>query len=166
MSESEALHKIRPTAPRWTHMALHVNDIEASIEWYEKYTHLRVLARNQDDDGKGVWLGDSSEDAGRPFVLVLAQFFEGHDPFAPAVHAVLAPFAHIGIEVPTKEMVDEYAATADADGHLALGPLQLPDPVGYVCFIRDPDGNLVEFSWDQGVYEKALEVWGEGKKES
>jgi catechol 2,3-dioxygenase-like lactoylglutathione lyase family enzyme len=79
------------------------------------------------------------------------------------VHAILAPFAHIGIEVPTKEMVDEYAARAKEKGFLALGPLQLPDPVGYVCFIKDPDGNLVEFSWDQGVYEKALEVWGKDK---
>ena len=162
MADNEATHKIRPTEQRRTHMALHVNDIEASIEWYEKYTHLKVLARNEDDDGKGVWLGDGTE-SHRPFILVLAQFFEGHDPFAPAVHAVLAPFAHIGIEVPTKEMVDEYAARAKENDFLALGPLQMPAPVGYVCFIRDPDGNLVEFSWDQGVYEKALEVWGKDK---
>ena len=60
MSDSEPIHKNRPTAPRWTHMALHVNDIEASIVWYEKYTHLRVLARNEDEDGKGVWLGDGT----------------------------------------------------------------------------------------------------------
>ena len=165
MSDSEPIHKNRPTEPRWTHMALHVNDIEASIVWYEKYTHLRVLARNEDEDGKGVWLGDGTA-AHTPFILVLAQFFEGHDPFAPAVHAVLAPFAHIGIEVPTKEMVEEYAANADKDGHLALGPLQMPDPVGYICFIRDPDGNLVEFSYDQGVYEKAIEVWGNDNERS
>jgi catechol 2,3-dioxygenase-like lactoylglutathione lyase family enzyme len=67
---------------------------------------------------------------------------------------------HIGIEVPDKEMVDEYAAKAKAGDCLALGPLQMPDPVGYVCFINDPDGNLIEFSFDQGVYEKVLEVWG------
>lgn len=161
MSDNEPIHKIRPKEPRWTHMALHVKDIEASIVWYEENTHLKVLARNQDDDGKGVWLGDGTPPAA-PFILVLAQFFEGHDPFAPAVHAILAPFAHIGIEVPTKEMVDEYAAKAKEGGFLALGPMQLPDPVGYVCFVRDPDGNLVEFSYDQGVYEKALEVWGNG----
>lgn len=163
MSDNETIHKIRPTKPSWTHMALHVNDIEASIAWYEKYTHLRLLARNQDDIGKGVWLGDP-DDAQRPFVLVLAQFFKGKDPFAPARHAVLAPFAHIGIEVPSRETVDQYAANADADGFLALGPVQMPDPVGYVCFIKDPDGNLVEFSFDQGVYEKALEVWGGGEE--
>ena len=34
-------------------------------------------------------------------------------------------------------------------------------PVGYVCALADPDGNLVEISHDQGVYAKAREVWGE-----
>jgi hypothetical protein len=93
MSETEAVHKIRPQEPRWTHMALCVKDVEESIVWYEKHTHLTVLARNQDDDGRSVWLGDN-KDVDRPFILALAQFYEGHDPFAPAVHAILAPFAH------------------------------------------------------------------------
>ena len=79
---------------------------------------------------------------------------------------MLTPFAHIGIEVPTREMVDELAAKAKEADCLALGPQQMPDPVGYVCFIKDPDGNLVEFSYDQGVYEKALEVWGKQDEQS
>ncbi|MFQ6004497.1 MAG: VOC family protein [Woeseia sp.] len=160
MSESDPIHKIRPDRQRWTHLALHVSDIDASIAWYEKHTHLQLLARNQDEFGRGAWLGDS-EEASSPFILVLAQFDEGKDPFAPAKHAILTPFAHIGIEVPTRGMVDELASKAKEADCLALGPRQMPDPVGYVCFIRDPDGNLVEFSYDQGVYERALEVWGD-----
>ena len=39
-------------------------------------------------------------------------------------------------------------------------PQQLPPPIGYVCALNDPDGNVVEFSFDQGVYEKVREVWG------
>lgn len=159
MHKTGPKHKIRPKQQRWTHLALHVSDIDASIAWYEKHTHLKLLARNQDDIGRGAWLGDRAEPHA-PFILVLAQFFEGKDPFAPARHAVLAPFAHIGIEVPTREVVDELAAKAKKADCLALGPLQMPDPVGYVCFIRDPDGNLIEFSYDQGVYEKAVEIWG------
>ena len=165
MADTEPIHKLRPKRERWTHLALHVNDIDASIAWYERHTHLKILARNQDEFGRGAWLGDSAE-AHSPFILVLAQFNEGMDPFAPAKHAVLTPFAHIGIEVPTRETVDELAAKAKDADCLALGPLQMPDPVGYVCFIKDPDGNLVEFSYDQGVYEKALEVWGEQDEQS
>ena len=41
-----------------------------------------------------------------------------------------------------------------------MAATELPPPVGYICMLRDPDGNLVEFSWDQGVYAKAREHLG------
>ena len=162
MSEAtadEATHALRPTSSRWTHIALRVSDIDATIAWYQRYTSLELLDKRQDDDGFGAWLGHS--DAGEhPFVLVLAQFFEGHDPFASAPLAKLAPFNHLGIEVPTKADVDEIAARAEAEGCLAMPARMMPDPIGYICMLEDPDGNLVEFSFDQGVYEKVREVWG------
>ncbi len=159
MSQDTPIHAHRPTRPRWTHLALCVNDIDATIAWYERYTHLTLLARTEDPNGYGAWLGDP-EEAESPFVLVLAQFFDGKDPFAPARHAVLGPFAHIGIEVPDKAGVDQVADRGRENECLVLGPMQMPDPIGYICFLKDPDGNMVEFSYDQGVYEKAREIWG------
>ena len=47
-----------------------------------------------------------------------------------------------------------------AAGCLSWPPQQMPDPIGYICALTDPDGNMIEFSYDQGVYEKAQEVWG------
>ena len=91
---------------------------------------------------------------------MLGQFFPGHDPFAPVEHPTLGPFNHIGIEVPDKQTVDDIAAKAKDAGCLILGPQQMPKRIGYICFVRDPEGNMVEFSYDQGVYEKAREVWG------
>ena len=35
------------------------------------------------------------------------------------------------------------------------------NPIGDICVLRDPDGNMVEFSYDQGVDEEVREVWGE-----
>jgi catechol 2,3-dioxygenase-like lactoylglutathione lyase family enzyme len=109
----EPEHALRPRRATWTHIALRVNDIDASIAWYERFTHLTLLQQGQDKDGKNAWLGDSTQ-PDSPFVLVLGQFFEGHDPFAPAAHPPLGPFAHIGIELPTKAAVDEVAARAKA----------------------------------------------------
>ncbi len=85
-----------------------------------------------------------------PFILALGQFFPGHDPFAPVEHPVLGPFNHIGIEVPDKQTVDEIAARAKEAGCLILGPQQMSKRIGYICFVRDPEGNMVEFSYDQG----------------
>lgn len=156
---AQGTHSIGPRRSTWTHIALCAKDIDASIAWYERFTHLRLLSRGEDQDGKNAWLGDSAQ-ADSPFILVLGQFYEGHDPFAPAAHPPMGPFAHIGIELATKEAVDEVAARGKAEGCLAFGPLQMPKQIGYICFLKDPDGNTIEYSFDQGVYEKAREVWG------
>ena len=152
-------HSIGPKKPTWTHLALAVRDVEATVAWYTSFTHLTVLARHEDKDGKNAWLADDTDPA-RPFILVVGQFYEGHDPFAPAAHPPLGPFAHIGIELPTREAIDEVAAKGKAAGCLALGPMQMPKEIGYICFLKDPDGNTIEFSHDQGVYEAAREKWG------
>ncbi|WP_040494118.1 VOC family protein [Ilumatobacter nonamiensis] len=154
-----AAHELRPTKSRWTHIALRVKDIDTTIDFYERYTDLELLDRREDEDGYGAWLGHSDQKE-FPFVLVLAQFFEGRDPFAPAPLAKLAPFNHLGIELPTKAEVDATAARAEAEGCLAMPARMMPDPIGYICMLEDPDGNLVEFSFDQGVYETVREKWG------
>ena len=152
-------HHLRPTTPRWTHTALRVSDIDATIDWYLRFTPLELLDRREDDDGYGAWLGHS--DSGEhPFILVIAQFHPHRDPFAPAPIATGGPFNHMGIEMPDRASVDEIAARGEQAGCLAMPATQMPDPIGYICMLRDPDGNLVEFSYDQGVYEKVREVWG------
>jgi len=153
------INDLRPTSSRWTHVALRVSDIEATIAWYQRFTALELLDKREDDDGYGAWLGHS-ETGEFPFVLVLAQFFEGHDPFAATPLAKMAPFNHIGIELPEKSDVDDIAERAAVDGCLAMPAQQMPDPIGYICMLEDPDGNLIEFSFDQGVYAKVREVWG------
>ncbi len=156
---TQVVHTVGPKRATWTHMALPVKSVDATVEWYEKHTHLRVLKRREDDDGKNAWLADP-EEKDRAFVLVVGEFFAGKDPFAPQPHHPLGPFAHIGIELPTREAVDAVAELGRESGCLALGPMQFPkEDVGYICFLKDPDGNTIEFSYDQGVFEAARDLW-------
>ena len=141
--------------PRWTHIALPCSDIESTVEWYTSHTPLVVLDRREDADGKNAWLAHEGQTE-NPFVLVFVMFYAEHGTPQPQ----LAPFAHIGIELPSRADVDAMAERGRADGSLAWEPVELPPPVGYVCALRDPDGNVVEFSHDQGVYAKVQEVWG------
>lgn len=157
MSEAAEAH---PAEARWTHIALRVADIDATIEWYTSHTPLELLDRRQDDMGFGAWLGHS-DSADRPFILVVAQFLPETDPFKDAPQEVLAPFAHLGIELPNRSDVDEAAARAKAEGCLAMPPTDMPDPIGYICMLSDPDGNMIELSHDQGVYATAKQVWGD-----
>ena len=52
--------------------------------------------------------------------------------------------------------------SAKGEDCLFWPPTQMPPPIGYICALKDPDGNVIEFSYDQGVYAKAQEVWGAG----
>ena len=120
------------TQPRWTHVALPVSDLDRAIEFYTTLTPLVVVARNEDDTGRGAWLSNEKQ-VEDPFVLVIAEFVPdmarnfGKEPGKP--HPTLAPFAHIG----------------------------------YICAAKDPDGNVIEFSWNQRVFSTIRELWGDAK---
>ena len=156
----EATYDIHPAEARWTHVALRVDDIDAKIDFYTSMTPLELIEKRQDEQGFGAWLGMPGA-TNNPFILVVAQFLEGSDPFADAPKGVLAPFAHLGIELPSKRAVDEIAASAAAADCLAMPATMMPPPIGYICMVRDPDGNMVEFSWDQGVYATLRDRFGD-----
>jgi lactoylglutathione lyase len=139
MSEVADRYAVHPPKMRWTHIALPSADIDKSIEWYTRFTPLELLDRREDADGYGAWLGHRDQ-VDTPFIL--------------------APFAHIGIEVTSRAEVDEIAKRGEAEGCLAWPPQEMPPPIGYICALKDPDGNMIEFSYDQGVYATVQEVWG------
>ena len=147
-----------PTTARWTHVALPSADIDASIDFYTTFTPMELLDKRTDALGHGAWLGhpDAAE---RPFILVLIEFFasSGQDGLG-----LLKPFAHLGIELPSLEAVDEIARRGEEAGCLNMPPTEMPPPVGYICALNDPDGNVIEYSYDQGVYSTAKTVWGDG----
>lgn len=153
-------YELHPPKARWTHIALRVRDIDETIAFYTAMTPLELLDKRSDEFGHGAWLGHS-DNADKPFILVLAQFFPETDPFKDAPQEVLAPFAHLGIELTSRQELDELADRAREAGCLAMPPTEMPPPIGYICMVRDPDGNMIEFSYDQGVYAKAHEVWGQ-----
>jgi lactoylglutathione lyase len=143
------------TRPRWTHIALPSSDLDTSVAWYQRFTPLALLSEHSDDDGRSAWLSHEGQTES-PFVLVLVMFHKD----AGRPQPIMAPFAHIGIEVPQRGDVDEIAAQARAEGWLAWEPRDMPPPVGYICALHDPDGNVIEISHDQGVYAAVQEKWG------
>ena len=144
-----------PPTARWTHIALPSSDLDASIAWYERFTPLRVLARREDAAGQSAWLAHEGQ-IDNPFVLVLVMFWKDKGRAQP----MLAPFAHIGIEMPQRADVDRLADLGRESGCLTWEPTDMPDPIGYICALTDPDGNVIEISHDQRVYDTVQQVWG------
>lgn len=153
------------TEPRWTHVAIPCSNLDRTIDFYTSLTPLVVVARNEDENGRGVWLSNDKQ-AKDPFVLVLAEFLPevatrfGQEPGKPV--PTLAPFAHIGIELPRKEDVDAVADKAREMGALHWEPQQMAAHIGYICAVKDPDGNVIEFSYNQKVFSTIRELWGSG----
>lgn len=144
-----------PPESLWTHVALPVRDLDETLAFYAKYTTLEnIHARSDPETGlRSVWLanpGDKTEQAAR-FVLVL---IEGSLPRQitgdiEEHYGFLTSISHLGISLNTRDEVDRIAAMAEEDGILVLGPMYRNPVVGYICLIKDPDGNNIEFSVEQ-----------------
>ncbi|MBW8761094.1 MAG: VOC family protein [Microbacterium sp.] len=143
------------TEARWTHIALPTGDLDKAIGFYTSLTPLVAVERFKDADGESVWLSNAHQ-VETPFVLVLVSFSKDKGEKL----GLLAPFAHIGIEVPKREDVDAIAAKARELDCLHWEPRQMPNPVGYICALKDPDGNVIEISHDQRVFDSVRALWG------
>lgn len=143
------------TKARWTHVALPTGDLDKAIEFYTALTPLVVVERFADDAGESAWLSNDKQ-VETPFVLVLVSF----NTDKGAQLGLLTPFAHIGIEVPERGAVDSLADRAREMGCLHWEPRDMPDPVGYICALKDPDGNVIEISHNQRVFDTVRELWG------
>ena len=142
-----------PSTTRLTHIALAARDLDATLAWYEEWTPLSVVHDRHDPDGRTAWIGHpvTPGSGEHPFVIVLIERGDTFDEVA----TVLQPLAHLGFEMPDRAAVDAIAERAAAAGNLHWPAADLGPPVGYVCAVLDPNGNVVEFSHDQGVYAAA-----------
>lgn len=123
----------------FTHVALQVSDLEASLRFYERYAGLTPVHRRTGSDGVRVaWITDHT----RPFVVVLLE----HDVTHP-----LGGWAHLGVGVDSRRVVDERLAAAAEAGLRTFGPVDAGPPTGYYGIVVDPDGHNLELAFGQGV---------------
>ena len=126
----------------FTHLALHVRDLEACVAFYREFCGMDVVHERGESDGSGriVWLPEPGREEDFIFVLL---------PGGPGRDQGERDFSHFGFALDSKAAVDAIAAKGEQAGCLAWAPRQEPYPVGYYCGLRDPDGNFVEFSYGQ-----------------
>jgi len=126
--------------PILTHIALHVRDIDACVKFYRDYCGMTSVHTRTDPHGKVVWLAEPGKE--QSFVIVLLT--GGSDRVQDE-----GDYDHLGFAVDSEDAVEDLARRGDAAGCLVWPPRREPYPVGYYCALRDPDGNVVEFSYGQ-----------------
>lgn len=124
----------------FTHCAIHVADVEASIAFYSDYCGLKLVHSHGESPSRTVWLASEGDE--KRFVLVLVSGGDGH-------RQKPEDMTHYGIAVGAREDIDRIADRGRAEGCLHWEPQEHPFPVGYLCALRDPDGYVVEFSYGQ-----------------
>jgi lactoylglutathione lyase len=145
------------TAPHslLTHIALPVRSLDDHLAFYAKYTTMEVIHQRVDEETglRTVWIANSEDktDAAARFVIVL---IEGKLPTQitgdiKEEYGFLRSISHLGISLDSRDDVDRVAEMAREDGILVLGPMYRNPVVGYICLVRDPDGNNIEFSVEQ-----------------
>lgn len=126
--------------PRLTHIALHVNDIDACIRFYQTYCNMAIIHQRKHPPKHIVWMAEPGRETDFIFVLMNG----GTD-----LNLADNDYRHLGFALESKEAVDQLAEKARTAGDLVWEPRQEPFPVGYYCGLRDPNGNYVEFSYGQ-----------------
>ena len=126
--------------PAFTHLALHVRDLDACIAFYRDFCAMEIVHERDDGGTRVVWLAEPGRAQDFIFVLI---------PGGPGRDQGERDYSHFGFALDGRAAVDALAARAETAGCLAWAPRDEPYPVGYYCGLRDPDGNFVEFSYGQ-----------------
>lgn len=135
--------------PTLTHLALHVPDLDACVEFYTDFCGMRVSHERPGKGSRIVWMAEPGKE--RTFILVI---------MPGGMDRALAEndYSHFGFALSSRSEVDALAARARRVGCLVWEPRDEPYPVGYYCGVRDPAGNYVEFSYGQPLGPGAEEL--------
>ena len=123
----------------FSHIALEVQDAEASTAFYARYAGMKVVHTRGEFGKRVVWLSDLS----RPFAIVLIE--------VDHVEGRLSGIAHLGTSCVSACEVDRLCALAQEEDSLILGPTDGGSPIGYWALLRDPDGHNLELSYGQQI---------------
>lgn len=126
--------------PRITHIALHVEDIDACVEFYREFCGMGVVHARAAGSQRIVWLAEPGRETDFIFVVMSG---------GQNLQLLEKDYRHFGFALDSRAAVDAIAARGQARGCLVWPPRDEPFPVGYYCGLRDPNGNYVEFSYGQ-----------------
>ncbi len=127
--------------PEWHHVLFKVKDADLCIHFYSDYLGMGAVSDQRDGDGKRwVWMRFSENPHSPLFV-----FTEEPHLKVPAGVPPLLP--KMCFRLTDVKPVEEISAKAKKDNCLVEAAGYGGHIRGYFCVVSDPDGNLLEFSY-------------------
>lgn len=125
---------------RLDHVAMLTSNVERSVRFYCDWAGMEIIHDRRDPGHvhRVVWVRLAGQAAG--LIIVMIESEERRPP---------GWMDHFGFHVPLRADVDGIAERARDIGILVDAPQYAGPVVGYFCTIKDPDGNLLEFSCEQ-----------------
>ena len=122
-----------------THIALHVEDLDTCIDFYQGFCELEIVHKRD----SAAWL--TNEALRNKFVIVLIKDGKKNK------QKFKKDFSHIGIAVDSLEELFKKVKEGKKLGCYAFGPFEEDYPTGHIAGFLDPNGNLVELSYGQPI---------------
>jgi len=127
---------------RLDHIAMLTADAGRAAQFYCDWAGMEVIHDRREPGHRVMWVRMKGDSA-----ALIIVFIESDNQEPKPAHA--GRMDHFGYHVTTRAEVNAIAERARAAGILVDEPQYAGPVVGYFCMIKDPDGNVVEFSCDQ-----------------
>ena len=129
---------------RIEHLAIWVNDLEASKDFYTKYFNLKANERYESKRHPFIsyFLSFENETETRIELMQKPDIEKNNSRDRGLVHG----FAHIAISIGSKEKVDALTERLRADGYKIAGEPRTTGDGYYESIIEDNDGNWIELT--------------------
>ncbi len=134
--------------PRITHLCLHVENLEDCVRFYRQYCHMEVIEDHSDGGVGSVYMSEAAKQNELVF-----QFKSG----GATLTLNEDDERHFGFAVESREAVDDIAKLARQDEIIFFEPDEYL-PGAYLCGVKDPNGNCVEFGYGHQVPPASLLV--------
>lgn len=133
---------------KFTHNAFLTCFLEDTLSFYRDCCAMRVVKdRGAESEalGRVIWM--APEDGEEP-IFVIAELLKAREQVRDPV------MRHFGFDLKTREAVDGHYQKLCELGYKPSKPEYWGEVAGYLFFLHDPDGRVVEFSAEQDVSPK------------